>query len=199
MTRLGVFGGTFNPPHYGHLILAEQARDQLSLDCVLWAPAADPPHKQGQPITPVEQRLAMVSLAIADNTSFELSTVDVERAGPHYSADMLALLNDAHPGADLLFLIGGDSLRDITTWHEPARILREARLAVMMRPGVEVDLGYLETQLPGIGERVAWVQAPLIDISGADIRARVAAGKSIRYLLPPCVQAYIDQHALYQG
>lgn len=198
MTRLGVFGGTFNPPHYGHLILAEQARDQLSLDCVLWAPAADPPHKQGQPITPVAHRLAMVSLAVEDNPGFEISTVDINRAGPHYSADMLALLNDAYPGAELFFLIGGDSLRDITTWHEPATILREARLAVMVRPGAEMDLDRLEAQLPGISERLEWVDAPLIDISGRDIRTRVATGQSIRYLLPPPVQAYIDQQSLYQ-
>lgn len=196
--RLGVLGGTFDPPHYGHLILAEQAREQLSLARVLWVPAADPPHKQGRRISPVAARLEMVSLAIAENPAFEISEIDVNRPGPHYTADMLHLLRAQSPQHSLIFLIGGDSLRDIITWHEPARIIEQARLGVMERPGAAYDLRSLEAQIPGLGAAVLPVEAPLIDITGSDIRARVAAGRTIRYLLPPHVEMYIYQHALYQ-
>ncbi len=196
--RLGVLGGTFDPPHYGHLILAEQAREQLSLARVLWVPAADPPHKQGQRISPVAARLEMISLAIAENPAFELSEIDVKRPGPHYTADMLALLNAEYPQHSLIFLIGGDSLRDIITWHDPARIIKQARLGVMDRPGAAYDLHSLEALIPGLSAAVLRFDAPLIDISGSDIRARVAAGRTIRYMLPPHVEMYIYQHALYQ-
>ncbi|HOA24386.1 MAG: nicotinate-nucleotide adenylyltransferase [Aggregatilineales bacterium] len=196
--RLGVLGGTFDPPHYGHLILAEQAREQLSLARVLWVPAADPPHKQGRRISPVNARLEMVSLAIAENPAFELCEIDVNRPGPHYTADMLALLNAQYPQHSLVFLIGGDSLRDIITWHDPARIIEQARLGVMDRPGAAYDLHSLEALIPGLSAALLPFDAPLIDISGSDIRARVAAGRSIRYMLPPHVEMYIYQHALYQ-
>lgn len=196
--RLGVLGGTFDPPHYGHLILAEQAREQLALDRVLWVPAADPPHKQGKPITAVEHRVEMVTFAIAGNPAFQLSSVDISRAGPHYTLDMLHLLREQFQPAELFFLIGEDSLRDIVTWHEPGLIVREARLGVMARPGVDTDLAALEEAVPGLRDAVVWVEAPLVAISGTDIRTRVAAGRSIRYLLPFSVHHHIRQNRLYQ-
>lgn len=196
--RLGVLGGTFDPPHMGHLILAEQAREQLDLDRVLWVPAADPPHKQGRRISAVEHRVEMVTYAIAGNPSFQLSTVDISRAGPHYTLDMLRLLREQYHPAEFFFLIGEDSLRDIVTWHEPQQIVQEARLGVMARPGVVTDLAEIEGAVPGLQAAVTRVDAPLIEISGSDIRARVAAGRSIRYMLPFPVYHHIHQNRLYQ-
>jgi nicotinate-nucleotide adenylyltransferase len=175
MTRIGVLGGTFDPPHYGHLILGEQARDQLALKRVLWVPAANPPHKQGQAITAISHRLKMLALALADNPAFEISKVDVERPGPHYTVDMLDLR------------------------HEPEAIVERARMGVMGRPGTDYDLGALEKALPGLAERVSFIETPLIQISGHDIRRRVAANKTIRYLLPFRVQTYIYEHGLYRA
>jgi nicotinate-nucleotide adenylyltransferase len=198
MTRIGVLGGTFDPPHYGHLILGEQARDQLSLKRVLWAPAADPPHKQTQRISAISHRLQMLALALADNPAFEISKVDVERPGPHYTVDMLDLLRARHPAAELVFLIGGDSLRDILTWHDPEGIVARARMGVMGRPGTDYDLDALTEAIPGLEKRLSFIETPLIQISGYDIRRRVAERKTIRYLLPFKVHSYIYEHGLYR-
>lgn len=197
--RLGVLGGTFDPPHMAHLIFAELAREQLALERVLWVPAADPPHKQGQQITPIKHRVAMLTLALAGNTAFELSRVDVERPGPHYTADMLALIAAQHPGASLFLLIGADSLRDLPTWHDPGRIVAQAYLAVMPRAGVLCDLDCLNVLIPGLCDRVIFIDAPLLELSGSDIRARLAAGQTVRYMLPPGVEDYIHQHRLFRA
>ncbi len=195
--RLGVLGGTFDPPHYAHLILAEHARDQLDLEQVLWVPAADPPHKRGEVAASVEHRLAMLRLALADAPGFRLSLVDVERPGPHYTADMLDLLQRMHPEVELFFLIGSDSLMYLPGWSRPHEVIRLARLAVMARPGFSPDLDRLEAALPGLRKRMEIVRVPQIDIAAHDIRARVAAGRSIRYLLPQAVELYIKEHGLY--
>jgi nicotinate-nucleotide adenylyltransferase len=199
--RVGVLGGTFDPPHYGHLVLAEQARDQLALERVLWVPAADPPLKPDVVITPIEHRLAMLELALAeaDNPAFAISSVDVERPGPHYTVDTLSLLADRQPEAQLFFLMGADSLRDLPRWHEPARLVRLARLVVMERPGVTYDLDRLEGVIPGLRESLIFLAAPLLDIAATDIRVRVAGGRTIRYLLPVGVEVYIREHELYQN
>lgn len=199
MTRIGVLGGTFDPPHYGHLILGEQARDQLALRRVLWVPAADPPHKQERHISAVSHRLRMLALALADNPTFEMSKVDVERPGPQYTVDMLDLLQARYPSAELVFLIGGDSLRDILTWHEPEAIVACAQMGVMGRPGVNYDLDSLAKALPDLESRVAFIETPLIEISGHDIRRRVREKRTIRYLLPYRVQTYIYEHGLYRA
>jgi nicotinate-nucleotide adenylyltransferase len=198
--RLGIYGGTFDPPHLGHLILAETARDSLKLDRVLFVPAGNPPHKPGSSIhADAEHRVAMVGLAIAGNDQFALSRVDVDRPGPHYSVDMLARLHDAYRGTDFVFLIGADSLRDLPTWSRPAELLKLARLGVMRRPGVDPpDLTALERDLPGLSDRVEWVNAPLIDIAASDLARRLANGRSVRYQLPDAVLAYIKQHGLYR-
>jgi nicotinate-nucleotide adenylyltransferase len=193
-----VLGGTFDPPHVGHLILAEQARDQLHLEKVLWVVAADPPHKQGSVHTSVGHRLELARLTVQDNPAFAVSLVDIARPGPHYSTDMLSLLKTQHLGAQLYFLIGSDSLRDLPSWHEPHNLVELARLAVMRRPGVDCDLGALESAIPGIGERLTWVDAPYTHISARDIRKRVREQHSIRYLVAESVRDYIAQQCLYR-
>lgn len=196
---MGVLGGTFDPPHYGHLVLAETARVLLRLDRVLFVPAGQPPHKPNQPIASSRRRVAMVEAALADNPAFALSRVDLERPGPHYTVDMLALLAQRHPGAELYFLMGGDSLAEFLAWRDPAGIVRWARLAVMQRSGWEADLAVLQHAIPGLRERLAWLDVPRLDISSTDLRRRVRAGLPLRYLVPPQVEAYIREHRLYQA
>lgn len=195
--RLGVLGGTFDPPHYGHLALAETARVQLGLARVLFVPAGDPPHKPGYPLSPAVHRAAMVKAAIADNPAFVLSRVDLDRPGPHYTVDMLALLNGMFAGAEFYFLMGSDSLAQFPTWRDPAGIIRQAILAVMERPGWTADLDALEWEVPGVRERVVWLDAPRLDLSATDLRRRVREGLPVRYLVPPAVEAYIREHTLY--
>lgn len=196
--RTGIFGGTFDPPHIGHQILAAEAAAQLGLDRVLWVLTPNPPHKQGLKISDDRVRLKMVRAAAADNPIFEVSTIEFERPGPHYAVDTLAALAQRYPGAELIYLMGGDSLRDLPTWHEPLEFVRRcAGIGVMRRPADTVDLVALEQRLPGISEKVHFVAAPLIDISASDIRARVAAGLPYRYMLPPAVYRWIERLQLY--
>ena len=197
--RLGVIGGTFDPPHYGHLVLAETARVQLRLGRVLFVLAGRPPHKPDRPITPDYHRVAMVEVAIADNFAFVLSRVDLDRPGPHYTVDMLALLQREYPEAELFFLAGGDSLAQFLTWRDPAGIVRQARLAVMRRPGHEPDLAALERAVPVLHERLVWLDAPALDIASSDLRRRARQGLPLRYLVPPPVEAYVREHCLYQA
>lgn len=197
--RLGVLGGTFDPPHYGHLVLAENARVQLELERVLFVPVGQPPHKPKRPITPARHRVTMVKAAIADNAAFRLSRVDLDRPKPHYTVDTLALLGKEHPGASLYFLMGGDSLAQFLKWRDPADIVEQARLAVMRRPGWEIDLETLERKIPGILERMVWIDAPYLEISGTDLRWRVREGLPVRYLMPPRIERYVCEHALYQS
>ncbi len=199
MTRLGILGGTFDPPHIAHLVMADQARSQLNLSRVLVVLAGQPPHKLGRPVTPIEHRLTMTQLAIADNASLALSRVEVDRPGPHYTADTLAMLRAAHPEDDLYLLIGSDSLRDLTAWRDPARVIAQARLAVMRRPDAEPDMRALEVALPEISARIEWVDAPWLDVSSHDIQRRVRAGLSIRHLVPAAVERYIVEHGLYRA
>ncbi len=197
--RIGLFGGTFDPPHLGHLILASEARAQLGLTRLLWTVTPDPPHKQGQPITPLEHRLAMVRLAIEDNPFFELSDVELDRPGPQYTVDTIKLVAEQNPHAEIVPVIGGDSLQDLPTWHEPKEFLYAAHwVGVMRRPGEEVNLEALERELPGIKSKVHYVDAPLLEIASREIRNRVATGKPFRYYLPGPVYEYIEQHHLYQ-
>ena len=186
MTAIGILGGTFDPPHIGHLILAEYAVDALDLSRLLFVPAADPPHKLHEDKTPVPHRLAMLERAIADNPRFDLSRVDVDRPGPHYSLDMVTLM-------------GSDSLRDFPTWRHPEALIRLCRLAVMRRPGDGVHAAMHETVLPGLAERVVMIDAPLVGVSSSGIVERLRRGQSARYLLPDSVLTYIQQHQLYKA
>jgi nicotinate-nucleotide adenylyltransferase len=197
VSKLGVIGGTFDPPHHGHLVLAENARVQLGLDLVLFVLAGHPPHKPSRPITPDHHRVAMVELAIADNPAFALSRVDLDRAGPHYTVDMLALLQRQYPQAELYFLMGGDSLAQFPTWRDPAGIVRQSRLAVMSRPRYEPDLAVLEAAVPDLRRRLLWLDAPYLDLAASDLRLRVWRGLPLRYLVPLAVEAYVREHHLY--
>ncbi len=196
-SRLGILGGTFDPPHLGHLILAECALDALHLKAVLFVPAAEPPHKNGDTITPIDHRLAMVELAIAANPRFALSRADLDRPGPHYTVDMLKILGREYPDAELYFLMGGDSLHDLLTWHDPAGIIAQAHLGVARRPDAPLDLTELAAQLPGIVKCVATINAPMIGISATLLRRRIQEGASIRYQVPPEVERYIVENRLY--
>jgi len=200
MPRLiGLFGGTFDPPHIGHLILSAETRAQLSLDRLLWILTPNPPHKQGQPITPLEHRLAMVELAISDNRRFELSTVEIDRPGPHYALDTVKIISEQNPAADLVYLMGGDSLRDLPAWHRPIDLVAAlCFIGVMRRPGDSIDLPALEKIIPGLAAKVRYVDAPLLDIAAHEIRQRVADGRPFRYFLPPAVYDYIVEHNLYR-
>ncbi|HEY5269674.1 MAG TPA: nicotinate-nucleotide adenylyltransferase [Anaerolineales bacterium] len=196
---IGLFGGTFDPPHIGHLILSAETGAQLGLDRLLWVLTPDPPHKQGQSITSLEHRLAMVELAISDNPRFELSTLEMDRPGPHYALDTVKIIAEQNPAADLVYLMGGDSLRDLPTWHRPADLVTSLRfIGVMRRPGDSIDLPALEKTIPGLTAKVRYVDAPLLDIAAHEIRQRVADGRPYRYFLPPAVYAYIVEHNLYR-
>lgn len=197
MQRVGFLGGTFDPPHFGHLILAEYAAEALALDCLLFVPAADPPHKQHEKNTPVAHRLAMLELAIGSNDHFTLSRIDVDRPGPHYSLDMVKIIQREYPGAELYFIMGGDSLRDFPRWHRPAELIQLCRLAVMHRPGDGARPYMHEEILPGLSERVVMIDAPLIGISATDIVNRLKKGLSVRYLVPDAVLEYIYTHNVY--
>jgi len=172
---------------------------QLELDRVLFVPAARPPHKPHEPMTAVHHRLAMVGKAIIGNPAFSVSRVDVERPGPHYTVDMLSILREAYPAAPFFFLMGGDSLAEFASWRDPSDILERARLGVMKRPGWEADLASLAEKLPAIEERLTWLDAPYLEVSGTDLRRRVKEGLPIRYLVPPAVEEYVREHDLYRS
>jgi len=197
LTRLGILGGTFDPVHHAHLVAAQEAFYQLNLDQVLFVPAGTPPHKPSRPVTAARHRLRMVELAIGDRPCFGLSHVDIERPGPHYSADTLRLLHDEWPAATLFFIVGADALAEMLTWYQPQRIVELAELVVVQRPGIQPDLDRLEAALPGLRARLHPVEMPLLDISSTDLRQRVREGRPIAYLAPPEVEDYIVEHELY--
>jgi nicotinate-nucleotide adenylyltransferase len=194
---LGILGGTFDPPHLGHLILAETACDALDLTRVLFVPAADPPHKRDLVLTPIEHRVAMLKSAIEGNPRFAISDVDMARSGPHYTVDTLRILKEQNPDSELYFILGGDALHDLVDWRYPGGIIAQARLAAMGRPGAKVDLASLEAKLPGISHQVVFVDAPSIGISATLIRDNLHQSRSIRYLVPDPVEKYIMEHKLY--
>lgn len=197
--RLGVYGGTFDPPHVGHLILAETAADSLNLSHVVFVPAGTPPHKEAVDVREsVEHRLIMVERAIAGNPRFVLSRVDVARTGPHYSVDMLRLLRVEYPSAEFVFLIGADSLRDLPAWSRPQELIQLARLGVMRRPDAEPNLVELERHIPGIGARIEWIVAPRIEIASHVVADQIAGGCSVRYQVPDTVLEYIREQGLYR-
>jgi len=196
--RVGVFGGTFDPPHLGHLILASESYSQLNLDRLLWVLTAVPPHKLDDAITPLEDRLAMVKLALQDEPAFELSTVDIDRPGPHYTLDTMGILSRQFPAAELILVIGGDSLHDLPRWHRPRDLIAACHeIGVMRRPVDAVDLAALEKQLPGLTDKVRFVDAPLLEIASHEIRERALKGLPFRYFVMPAVYNYIVSHHLY--
>ncbi len=197
--RIGIFGGTFDPPHLAHLLLASEAAYQFQLNRVLWVLTPNPPHKNEQSITPLEHRLAMLQLTIADDPLFELSRIEIDRPGPHYSVDTIRQIAAQESDADITLLIGGDSLRDLPTWRFPSDLVTAVRqIGVLRRPGDSVNLPELEARLPGITDKVRFVDALLQDISSTEIRRRVASGEPYRYYVPAPVYHYITEHDLYR-
>lgn len=198
--RIGIFGGTFDPPHLGHLILASESRRQLRLTRLLWMLTPHSPHKIGNQVTRVSDRLEMVQCAIAEEPTFELSTLEFDRPAPQYTVDTLDILKRQNPLADLILLLGADSLRALTTWRRPADLVAGYHeIGVMRRPGESIQLSTLEAALPGLTNKVRFVEAPLLQISSREIRRRITEGLEFRYFLPPAVYDYIQAHRLYRG
>jgi nicotinate-nucleotide adenylyltransferase len=197
--QLGIFGGTFDPPHFGHLILAAEARFQLRLDRSLFVLTPDPPHKQDRDITPLEDRLAMLAAAISGEPAFELSRVEIDRPGPHYALDTMQELAKMHPNDELVYLIGGDSLKNLPSWRRPQEFLAACHaLGVMRRPGDDIDLGELEAELPGIKNKVRFIDAPLLEIASSELRQRIQAGEPFRYYMPLTVYKTIQERGIYR-
>ncbi|NUQ64327.1 MAG: nicotinate-nucleotide adenylyltransferase [Pirellulales bacterium] len=200
--RLGLFGGSFDPVHFGHLMLAESAREQCRLDRVLFLPAAVPPHKLGQRQTPIDPRIEMLRLATGGHEAFEVSRLEADRGGVSYTVDTLRHFREADPGAGLFFLMGADMLHDLPNWREAGEICRLAIPVVVRRPGIsELDFDMLATvTTPDRIEifRSHQVEMPEIGISSTEIRRRVAAGGSIRYWTPRAVEKYIETQGLYR-
>jgi nicotinate-nucleotide adenylyltransferase len=201
--RLGIFGGTFDPIHLAHLIVAQEVAAQLALDRVIFIPTGSPPHKQGQPITPGRQRLAMVEHAIAGNPRFAVSAMEIARSGPSFTVDTLAELRaECGAAACLVLILGGDMVYDIVRWRDPAGIVGlVTHIAAVQRPGfafTATDLAQLEAQVPGLGAAIVSVDVPQIAISASMIRARLARDLPITYLVPEAVVAYIQSEGLYR-
>ncbi|MEO8468064.1 MAG: nicotinate (nicotinamide) nucleotide adenylyltransferase [Chloroflexota bacterium] len=217
---IGVMGGTFDPIHLGHLAVAEEAREALGLSRILFVPAGLPPHKPHGAVASTEDRVDMVRLAIADNPAFALSRVDVDRAGPSYTTETMALLRDAlvseagaHPGAvaatganagmsadavQLTLIMSTETLAGLPGWREPRRLLEACRVAVVPREGHAAPTrAWLSEQFPGLERQFDLLDGPRLGISSTAIRDRLAAGRSIRYLVPEAVERYIADHHLY--
>ncbi|HLZ68565.1 MAG TPA: nicotinate-nucleotide adenylyltransferase [Dehalococcoidia bacterium] len=197
--QIGVLGGTFDPIHLAHLRLAEEAREQLGLQRVLFVPAPRPWRKSGRRITPIAHRLAMVRLALAGNPAFDVSTVELEQAGPTYTTLTLeALRAELGAGVTLHFILGSDALQDLPNWWQPQRLVRLAKLAVAARGELPAhELASLDRRIPGLADACERIEMPALAISSTDLRRRVAAGRSLRYLVPDSVAAYIAEHGLY--
>ena len=194
-SSLAVFGGSFNPPHVAHLAVAEAAAEAAALDRVLWVPAATPPHKRDDDaVIAGPHRLAMTRLAVVGNARFAVSDVELRRGGVSYTVDTLRGLRAAHPAADLVLVLGGDSLAGLAGWREPEAILALARVVAYRRPGVEAG-----AVPPEILARTTFIDAPPLDLSSTLLRARLAAGRTVRYLVPDAVRSYIAAHGLYRG
>lgn len=196
--KIGVLGGTFDPVHLGHLILAEEARYQLELKRILWVLTPEPPHKAGKTILRWEDRWCMLDQAVAGNKTFEMSDVDIQREPPYYAVDTMRLLKEEFPRDQLIYLIGSDSLNDLPEWQQPRRLVDICDgLGIMIRPGITIDYPLLEEMLPGIQKKLIIMPAKSLDISSSNIRSRIASGHPYRYFLPPAVYDYIEENNLY--
>lgn len=198
--RLGVLGGTFDPPHLAHLAIGAAAKQALELDRVLFVSAGDPWRKAGRPISPAEVRLRMLRAAVTSFAWAEVSTIEVDRVGPSYSAETIELLaHDGEPGAQWWFIVGDDALADLPNWHEPDRLLAAARLALAWRPpgNPVIPLGVRE-RFPGIESRIDVVPMPALEVSSTDLRERVRTGRPTDVLLPEAVREVVDELGLYR-
>ena len=198
--RVGIMGGTFDPIHIGHLVIAEAAREQLALSEVIFIPAAQPPHKAGREVAPAEHRLHLVQLATESNPFFRVLDVEMKREGPSYSYDTLRALVETHgESTDFYFIVGGDEMNTILTWHRISELFALCRFAAARRQGAPLSLLEVRERLgEEVLARIHSVQAPELEISSTDIRRRLCEGRSIRYLVPEKVEAYICKEGLYQ-
>ena len=199
-TRIGLFGGSFDPIHVGHLHIARQACARLDVERVVFVPAGRPPHKLAQALTEPKHRFEMARLAVAEEPCFSISRIDLDRPGPCYSVDTVRLLQETWgPDARIHFLIGADSLADLPTWYQPRRLLELCQVVVVGRPGYDLDLARLERRFPGAPPVVFLEHVPQIDVSSTEIRRLVSAGCSIEGFVPSAVAAYIKAHGLYRA
>jgi len=196
--RIGILGGTFDPIHYGHLAIAEEARLALQLDRILFVPAAQQPLKRGTHIATPEQRFAMTQLACASNPDFDVSRVELDRPGPSFTLTTLEALQDAQIG-DLHFILGEDALADLVRWHGAERVVELARIIAVGRPGATPNHTRIMQALPALSERLTVLPGPALDISSTALRGRVAASLPIRYQTPDAVVEYINEHGLYRS
>lgn len=198
--RIGILGGTFDPPQMGHLILAEYTRETLKLDHVLFVPVADHPFKTDATRASIAHRLAMLNLAIEGNPHFSISRADIDRAGPHYSADTVKIIRAQFPGAELSFVMGGDNLRALPTWDRPEEIYRYCRIAVMKRSDEDFTPSMHDAVLPGLSDKVDLVDVPMLSVwlSSTFVMERLRDNLSARYLVPDAVLAYIVEYKLYR-
>jgi nicotinate-nucleotide adenylyltransferase len=193
--RLGVFGGTFDPVHIGHLIVAEEARAHLDMDRVLFIPARVSPLKPEGTLFSAAERLRMVELAIESNPHFSVSKVDLGREGPSYTVDTLRIIRDELDGdLELFFIMGADALETLNAWYHPQDIIGMTRIVAISRPGVELDLGALEQYLPGISEATDVIDTLQIGISSTDLRSRLERDLPIKYQVPAAVETFIYEH-----
>lgn len=199
--RLGILGGTFNPPHIGHLVCAQEAHDQLGLDCVVLMPAGSPPHKRVGAGPGAEARLELCRLATAGDERLGVSRLELDRPGPSYTVDTLEALHDERPRDELTFIVGGDMARSLPSWREPERVLELATLAVAERAGSEREeiRGELRALPAATEERVRFFEMPRIDVSSSLVRERLATGRSVRYLIPDPVAEAIAQNGWYRA
>jgi nicotinate-nucleotide adenylyltransferase len=200
--NIGIFGGTFDPPHQGHLILAERCREEAGLDQVWFLPAYVPPHKTDRVITRFEHRCEMVTLATTGQPAFRVEPIEKELPPPSYTAETLAVLTARHPDHQFALIIGGDSLHDLPTWYQPVRVVKQAKLVAVPRPGVQpVPALELASKLglPASEVRLQVVECPQVDISSRDIRGRVKEDKTIRFLVPRSVEEFIRERRLYKA
>ena len=197
--RIGIFGGTFDPPHIGHLLLAQEAMEKAELERLVFIPCGNPPHKDGGAVTDSAYRLEMVRRAICDNPSFELSDMETKSDSPSYTAKTLERLSDAHPNDTLCFIVGADSLCEMETWFCPQRIFDQAEIIAAARGGAnEAELEEAALRLRGkYGARITLIRMNVIELSSSEIRQRIADGKSTRYMLLPCVREYIKEKGIY--
>jgi nicotinate-nucleotide adenylyltransferase len=201
---LGVFGGTFDPIHFVHLAVAQAAAEALGLARVLFVPAGQPPHKPDRIVTPAADRLAMVELAIAGNDRFAVDRIELERAGPSFTVDTLEALRASRAARgdspELTLILSADAFLGLDTWREPRRILELACLAVAPRDGYpQAPAAFMAEHFPDLADRIVLLDGPRLRLSASDLRRRAAAGRSLRYLVPDAVAAYIDDHALYRN
>jgi nicotinate-nucleotide adenylyltransferase len=189
--RLGLYGGTFDPPHIGHLIVAQDVLAGLGLDRVIFIPAGTPPHKRDRRITPAPVRLRLLHAAIQDDARFEVDAVEINRSGPSWTVETLETLRERHAGDELFLLMGTDQFAEFSTWRDPSRIAALAHITIMQRDGTTVR----DADLAAFGARLVTVTR--IDISSTDIRRRVAGGESIRYLVPRAVEDMLEQDPIY--